>query len=364
MPEFLPGLALSEAFYQDVIQPLMKEHYPGLAYAAARLDWGSDVLGFDTPMSMDHGWGPKMTLFLDPSDFNARHKTLDDLFANQLPLEVRGFPTHFAEPYADGGVIQKKDTHPIHHMVTITTIQEFFKGYLGLDIESPITPAIWLALPQQKLRTLRAGRIYHDDLGLENMRECFKWYPEDLWRYLMACGWQRIDQDAPFIGRTGSVEDELGSSLLASRLTREIMRLGFLLSKEYAPYAKWFGTAFDKLPISIPLTPILWDVLNSDSWRKREGALGRGYLALMEFHTNLMVPEESFSTLEFFHNRPFTVPNGSRIAEALLSEITDPEVKRLPRHLGNVDQISDNTDVLEDPHRCHDLIQALTHQQE
>jgi hypothetical protein len=359
MPKFMPGLELSEAFYQDAIRVLMAENYPNLAYSAARLDWGSDVLGFDTPMSMDHGWGPKMTLYLQPNDYKNLYAALDDLFAYHLPLEVRGFPTHFAEPYADGGVMARKASHPIHHMVTITTVQKFFNDYLGLAIDRPLTPTDWLTLPQQKLRTLNSGRIYHDDLGLENIRSRFTWYPHDLWLYLMAVQWRRIDQDAPFLGRTGIVKDELGSRLVASRLVREIMRLGFLLSKIYAPYAKWFGAAFNDLYFSIPLSPILEDVLNSRSWRERQGSLSDAYQLLMEYHANLQIPKKSFSDVPYFHNRPFLVPDGNRFVDSLLAEIMDPEVKRLPKHLGNVDQISDNTDVSEDPKRCQAMIGAF-----
>jgi len=359
MPEFIPGLELSEALYNKAIQPLMAKYHPSLPYAAARLDWGSDVLGFDTPMSMDHGWGPKITLYLTPNDFKMHHQALDQLFTNHLPLEVQGFPTHFAEPYADGGVMHKKAEHPIHHMVTLTTIEKHFDDYLGLDINHPPSPTDWLSLPQQKLRTLTAGRIFHDDLGLEEIREQFHWYPHDLWMYLMAVQWRRIDQDAPFVGRTGSVGDEFGSQLIAARLVREIMRLGFLVSKEYAPYAKWFGSAFDELFISFPLKPLLEKVLDSQHWREREGRLNDAYEVLMEYHANLKIPSQTISGVSLFHNRPFLVPDGERFVKALLSEITDSEVKRLPKHMGNVDQISDNTDVLEDPQRCRALILAF-----
>ena len=175
----------------------------------------------------------------------------------------------------------------------------------------------------------------------------------------MAVQWQRIDQDAPFVGRAGSVEDEFGSQLIAARLVREIMRLGFLLSKVYPPYAKWFGTAFDDLYISIPLKSILWDVLDSGSWHEREGYLSDAYALLMEYHANLKIPKKSFSDVPTFHNRPFRFPDGGRFVETLLSEVNDPEVKALPRHLGNVDQISDNTDILEDPQRCQAMIRTL-----
>ena len=359
MQKFLPGLDLSEAFFKDAVQPLLAENHPNLSYAAGRLDWGSDVLGFDTPMSMDHGWGPKLTLYLTPTDYDQCHQALDDLFTYHLPLEVRGFPTHFAEPYADGGVMQKKDSHPIHHMVTITTIQQFFQDYFGLALDSSLSALDWLTLPQQKLRTLQSGRIFHDDLGLEDIRKRFAWYPDDLWRYLMAVQWQRIDQDAPFVGRAGSVKDELGSQLIATRLVREIMRLGFLLSKVYPPYAKWFGTAFDDLFISLPLKTILSNIVNSESWQKRQRYLSDAYAILMEYHANLQIPKQSFSDVPTFHDRPFLVPEGGRFVEALLAEIRDPKIKALPRHLGNVDQISDNTDILEDPQRCRAMIRTL-----
>lgn len=359
MPEFMPGLELSEAFYQDAIRPLMAAHYSGLPYSAARLDWGSDVLGFDTPMSMDHGWGPKMTLFLTPDDYDQVHEGLDNFFANHLPLEVRGFPTHFAEPYADGGVMQKKEDHPIHHMVTITTIQNFFREYHGLDTEKPITPVDWLTLPQQKLRTLRAGRIYHDGLGLEELRNRFHRYPHDLWLFLMACQWQRINQDEPFIGRTGQVGDELGSRLLGSRLIREMMHLAFLMAHEYPPYTKWFGTAFQQLPLASQLTPLINQILKSQDWKTREEHLSKTYLLMAKAQNDLGLTPPITPEVTNFHGRPFLVPQSNRFVEALLAEITDPEVKRLPSHLGNVDQISDNTDVLEDPQRCRNLITAL-----
>jgi hypothetical protein len=79
----------------------------------------------------------------------------------------------------------------------------------------------------------------------------------------------------------------------------------------------------------------------------------------MEYHANLQIPKKSFSDVPYFHNRPFLVPDGNRFVDSLLAEIMDPEVKRLPKHLGNVDQISDNTDVSEDPKRCQAMIGAF-----
>ena len=64
---------------------------------------------------------------------------------------------------------------------------------------------------------------------------------------MMASGWQRIGQEEHLTPHAGSVGDELGSALIGSRLVRDIMSLCFLMEKRYAPYAKWFGTAFLRL---------------------------------------------------------------------------------------------------------------------
>ena len=37
------------------------------------------------------------------------------------------------------------------------------------------------------------------------------------------------------------------AALIAARLVRDVMRLAFLMEREYPPYPKWFGTAFSGL---------------------------------------------------------------------------------------------------------------------
>jgi len=356
MTDFIPGLELSQYFFEEAIKPIIAKTFPDLTYSAARLGWGSDVIGFDTPMSMDHGWGPKMTLFLKESGYAAYHEDLHEHFKTHLPFTIRGFPTNFGEPLADGGVMTAKTDYPLQHMVTITTPERFFENYLGVDIRKPLTPAVWLTIPQQRLRTLRAGRIYHDGLQrLENLRKKFHWYPHDLWLYLMASQWQRIDQDEPFIGRTGIVGDEIGSRLIASRLIRDIMYLCFLLEKAYVPYRKWFGTAFNQLKCGKSFSPLFNEVLNSEDWKTRETHLSKAYILLAEKHNEMAITPRIKPDITNFYNRPFRVPHAARFGEALRAQITDPHISRLPPHLGGVDQITDNTDVLEDLDRCKTL---------
>ena len=356
MPEFIPGLKLSEYLYHEAIEPLLAQKYPHLNYSAARLGWGSDVMGFDTPMSMDHGWGPKLTLFLNEKDYSELHQELEDFFAWHLPLEIRGFPTNFGEPLEDGGRMEAKDTSPIRHMITITTLEKLIMSYLGMDTRQPLTPPLWLSLPQQRLRTIRSGRIYHDGLGrISPLRQALHWYPHDLWLYLMGNQWRRIDQDEPFVGRTGSVGDELGSRLIAARLIHDMMSLLFLMEKQYAPYSKWFGSAFKKLSNAPRFTPIFQQILNCESWQEREKHLSQAYQHLVDAHNALDVTPNIKPEISNFYNRPFLVPHSSRFVIALQEQIKDPVVKALPPHLGSIDQFIDNTDVLESIDTCQEI---------
>ena len=60
-PAFIPGLELAGAFYREAVGPLIGD----VPHAAALIGTGSDVLGFDTARSTDHGWGPRVQVFVD-----------------------------------------------------------------------------------------------------------------------------------------------------------------------------------------------------------------------------------------------------------------------------------------------------------
>src|SRR5215212_6647885 len=98
MPESIKGLELSRLFYEEAVRPLLEESLPGLRYAAAMLGGGSEVLGFDTEMSRDHGWGPRFDLFLSEEDYEDKRERVRELLRHKLPHSFRGHPTSFTEP--------------------------------------------------------------------------------------------------------------------------------------------------------------------------------------------------------------------------------------------------------------------------
>jgi hypothetical protein len=68
---FTAGCELNQAFYAEGIRlPL-----GGRPHAAALLGPGSDVLGLDTEVSTDHGWGPRLHVFVDDANVAAVRPT-------------------------------------------------------------------------------------------------------------------------------------------------------------------------------------------------------------------------------------------------------------------------------------------------
>ncbi|MBX3001266.1 MAG: DUF4037 domain-containing protein [Caldilineaceae bacterium] len=360
---FTQGLELSKHFYWEAVRPILDAKFHGLVHAAALLGSGSEVLGFDDPMSSDHHWGPRVMIFLTEADHSSYASAMVELLRHKLPYEFYGYPTSFSEPDPnDNGVqhLQRVKSGPINHRVEVLTIRGFIHNYLNFDIDQPIEAADWLTFPQQKLRTITAGMVYHDAIGLEEARARFAWYPHDLWLYLLAAGWARIGQEEHLMGRAGLVGDELGSALIGSRLVRDIMRLAFLMERQYAPYPKWFGTAFKQLACAETLADPLFKAQTALTWRQREAHLVDAYEILARMHNRLGITDPLPGKARPFFGRPFRVMALHGFTDALIAQIEDPSVQQIAqrRPIGSVDLFSDSTDLLEAQHlrpRLRDL---------
>ena len=352
-PSFVPGLVLAEGFYQEAVKPILEAGFPGLRYTAALIGSGSEVLEFDTEMSVDHHWGPRAMLFLSPDDYESKRDTIRAFLSNKLPTTYRGYSTNFSEPNLDDNgtqILQYVASGPVNHRVETFTLNGFFTDYLNIDIDKELQTIDWLTLPQQKLRSVTAGRFFHDGLGLEKIRKRLSWYPHDVWLYILASLWARIGQEEHLMGRAGFEGDENGSSIIGSRLVRDIMRLAFLMEREYPPYAKWVGTAFSELKSAVKLEPFLANVLHASSWRERETHLSTAYTILAGMHNELGITEPLSPDVSQFWGRPFKVIRGDKFSTAILKRIKVPQITPLMRRspIGSIDIFSDNTDMLED----------------
>jgi hypothetical protein len=349
---FLPGLELCRRWYEAGVRPVLAAHFPGLPYAAARIGAGSEVLGFDTPMSMDHDWGPHLQLFLRDIDAPLMPAVRDAL-RRELPQSFAGLPVKLSVPAQEqdepAAALQPPD--PRHDAVWLTTCRAFCWAQLRYDLDAPLSAADWLTIPAQRLLELTAGAVYRDDAGeLTALRARLAYYPRDIWLYLLAAGWARLGQEEHLMARAGYVGDELGSALIGARLVRDVMSLCFLIERRYAPYPKWFGSAFQQLTCAAELSPLLWAAQQATTWREREAALAGAYTILARTQNALGLTPPLPEAVSPFYDRPFQVIHGERFAEALRAQIVAGEVRQIAarRLIGGIDQWSDSTDLRAD----------------
>ncbi|WP_042401846.1 DUF4037 domain-containing protein [Streptacidiphilus carbonis] len=355
---FRPGLELCGILYEEAVRPLLDEVYPGMPYTAARIGSGSEVLGFDTERSPDHEWGPRLQLLLRPEHAAAYASDLSRLLAERLPKEVRGWPTNFAPP-GERVQVMTPTAGPVNHRIDVVGTADWLGGALGFDpLDGPVGLLDWLATPGQRLLEVVSGAVYHDGLGgLTAARAALSWYPDDVWRYLLACQWQRISQEEAFVGRTAEVGDDLGSRVVAARLARELMRLCLLLARRYAPYGKWLGTAFGRLPEAAPIAALLRASLAADWPSERGRALAEACSLAGAWQNRLDVCNEVDPSVRRYHGRPFPVVHAERFTAALRDAVTDPAVRAMPP-VGGIDQFVDSTDALGDLSGCRALVRA------
>nr|WP_300052136.1 DUF4037 domain-containing protein [uncultured Nocardioides sp.] len=317
MEAFMSGIDLSRRHYEEVVMPLIDSRFRGLPHSAALLGRGSEVLGYDDDMSTDHDWRARCLLFVSEEDFAAHGPAL------QSELDRASL----------SGSQDERPRDEVH------TLRDYFRRELALDIDVEPRVHDWLTMPEHTLLTMTSGAVFHDEVGLERARDRLGYYPRDVWLYLMVTGWWRIHPEMNLVGRSGYVGDELGSSLIGARLVSDIMRLCFLMERQYAPYSKWFGTAFARLSNCPELVPILERVLRATTWQQREEALMIAYDRLGAIHDTLGLTEPVSSAVVHLWDRPFRVA-WSSVPDLLFPLIEDPAVRDLAERwpVGPVDR--------------------------
>lgn len=329
MNSFVAGLDLAEGFYRSVVEPLVDR-----PHAAGLLGEGSEVLGYDSPRSTDHSWGPRLQLFVDAHDVPDVRQRID----RNLPELYAGHPVRF-HAWQDGTV---------RHHVEVTTLPGWLSEQLGVRSPGQLTTAAWLALPQQRLLQATAGRVFRDDRGdLTAARAALAWYPTDVWLWMMAGQWRLIADIEPFIGRTAEAGDYRGSRLATATLAQRLMQVCFLQERRYWPYPKWFGTAFAQLAAGAVIGPLVDAALAAPDQDNVAAVLE----AVAARHNALGLTAELDPTCGPFQVgidnavRPYRVLNAGRFATACQEAIEDPALRALTA-VGAFDQLTHSADAL------------------
>lgn len=354
----MQGIELSRRFYQELVRPFLNDEAPGLRHAAALIGYGSELLGFDDALSRDHNWGPRVHVLVSNADFDAYSDRLVSAFRSVMPDTFLGEPIGWRNrPHpASSGPGARGD---IAHGLEVHALPVFMHRLVGVASHESLKAGDWLAFAEQRLLTFTAGAVFHDDDGiLTAARAALASYPRDVRLYRIACQWRRIAEEQAFVGRAGQVGDDLGSRVEAARLVRDTMRMAFLLEGRYAPYPKWLGSGFARLPIASRLQPLLLAALSSDDWTERQERLAEAYLVLANQQVAAGLALPVTPVLGPYFERPFTTINTDDLIAATRGAIVDPWLATLPV-IGALDQVSDLTPLLEDVAGSRRVMAAL-----
>ena len=327
---FVPGLRLSESFFDEVVRERADALLGTENYAAALMGPGSEVLSLDTEVSTDHDWGPRVVLVVAGTDIE-RPPSL----RQGLPDSYRGYSLSFAEDL---------DRRPYTQPIWAVTLEDLFVRCVGFNPLRGISLTDWLSAPSNGLLMLTSGAVFHDGPGeLTAAREALDWYPEDVWVWMLGCQWKRISQEHAFVARAAEVGDDVGARVIAARLARDAIRLAFLIERRYAPYSKWLGKALGWLSCGEELSGFLSVALSTADTAARQAALADAYRLLGEA-TNGLWPELGIDcSPRAYFDRASTIGPAADFATYLLTRTKDSHLQRLPA-IGAADQVLDSTE--------------------
>jgi hypothetical protein len=330
------GAELSRLYYEHLVGPALDARWPGLPRAAGRWGSGSDVLGLDDAVSRDHDWGLRLNLLVS-ADIAAH---VDAYLEETLPESFEGLHTRFPTTW---------DAER-RHRVQVEDVASFVHSRTGVDLRDPLAIDDWLMLTGQAVLEVTAGPVFVDtDGALTAARADLRWYPDDVWTYVVAADWARLAQELPLVGRTAERGDDLGSRIITARLAEVATHLAHLIDRRWPPYSKWLGTSLTRLPRAHVVAEPLARTLTRADWRAREDGLVEAVRTLNRLQAAAGLPTVD-DPVEQFWDRDY---RGIRleVVEALEESIDDPVVRALPRGVGSAEQRSHNVDVLMNPSR-------------
>lgn len=332
MTEFIKGLDLCEGFFYEHAKPIIDRYFPDLQYSAGLIGYGSDVLGYDDEVSCDHMWGPRFYMFLRKNDICKRDEIFEK-FSENLPYMYKGYSVNFTEPDPNDCGVQ----HPefiscgkVNPLIFIETFEQFLLDEIGTANLDSINPFDWLTFSEHRLLSLVSGKIFVDKLNIKKQTDKIKFYPYEVKLYLIASQWEIISSEQAFVKRCGEVGDEIGSQIICARIAERLMRLCFLYTNTYAPYSKWFGTAFNKLDIDENIKSKINAALQAHNLVERENNLVEAQALVAQLHNSSGLTDKVDYNIESYFGRDIKVIFADKFADATAEKLKGTVFENIP----------------------------------
>ena len=234
----MKGIELSELFYREYGEPMLKERFAEyLPFIAVGLTGcGSERFGYDDCISCDHDFEAGFCVFLpDESLVDRKTEFALERAYSKLPCEFMGVKR--AQISAVGG-----------NRYGIMRISDFLLEKTGSP-DGEISLKQWLFTPEQSLAEATNGKIFYDGLGVfSKIRKTLEYMPENVRLKKLAGELLMMGQSGQYNYLRCVARGESGAAQLAViQFVSSAMHVIFLLNKKYMPYYKWSFRALREL---------------------------------------------------------------------------------------------------------------------
>ena len=235
----MKGLELAEAYYKAYGQKMLQTEFPQAAGQAAvgLVGYGSECLGFDDEVSMDHDYGPSFCVWLPEEIYRQYGAQMQEAY-EQLPQEFMGVQGRVSEEQGQG-------------RVGVLCLEEFYLRILGRDTV-PATELEWLSASEESLAVVTNGKVFEDHLGkFSALREgLLQYYPHAVWIRRLVQSLAKAAQAGQYnYARAMKRGERIAAELALTEFVKESMHLVYLLNKTYAPFYKWMHRGMQGLSV-------------------------------------------------------------------------------------------------------------------
>lgn len=252
----MKGIELSEKFYFEYGEPMLRERFPEILpfLAAGIAGSGSECLGFDDEVSRDHDFEAGFCIFLpDESIVDRKTEFALERAYSKLPKEFMGVKRGELSPVGGNrrGVIR---------------LSEFLKQRTGHE-DGELALYEWFSLPEQSLAEVTGGKVFFDGSGcFTDIRRKLEYFPEEIKLKKLAGELLIMGQAGQYnYARCLSRNDSAAAQLAVFEFVKSALHVIFLLNKKYLPYYKWSFRALKELPRLSELYEPLEYLISSDN---------------------------------------------------------------------------------------------------
>lgn len=252
----MKGLELSEKYYREFGEKMIKEEFPDYegVIAVGLTGSGSDCYGYDDEVSTDHDFEPGFIMFLpDESIIDGKTEFKLERAYAKLPKEFMGYKRGFVG--AVGG-----------SRYGVKRISDFFNEKVG-DPNGELSVEAWLKIPSFYLAEATNGKIFRDDLGkVTEIREKLLSIPKEITLKKLAGNLLLMAQSGQYnYNRCIKHGEYEASELAAVEFVNAALKTIYLLNGKHTPFYKWAFKGLKDLSFGAELYGDLSSLLFGDN---------------------------------------------------------------------------------------------------